>query len=437
MRLFTGLLYTTLSFLLLLSAACSGGGKTGSSPDTTMVIDALPDLGDTGGTAEVAADGLDFGGGDWASDSAFLDSGGLCDQSPAAFGCPCDNNNECMAGFCVESEYGFVCTEECMEECPKGWECKGMTGFGADLVFLCVPLPMPLCIPCETDEHCGEGTCMEIGEDAYCSVACGGNLPCPPYYSCLEGDDGGYCIPDSADCTCTGGNAGETRPCVDENESGACEGLETCDPESGWSDCDAPDPEPEVCDGADNDCNGEVDDGLPETEPCEEVTELGTCEGDAICLGEQGWVCLAEPPQPEICDYADNNCDGVIDEDFSDGDKYTTDQHCGTCNNDCSIAIENGTGVCDPQYTVPKCVVGECNPGFLQISPFQCALPPDATCLPCETDEECAGGFCLELDGQKRCIVPCGEAQECQPETACEELPELVLNQAQTKALFA
>jgi hypothetical protein len=70
-------------------------------------------------------------------------------------------------------------------------------------------------------------------------------------------------------------------------------------------------PSPEVCDNADNDCDGRVDDFS--SGPC--GSSVGTCRpGTRRCAGG-AWSCVdAVEPAAERCDGLDNNCDGVDDE---------------------------------------------------------------------------------------------------------------------------
>ncbi len=82
-------------------------------------------------------------------------------------------------------------------------------------------------------------------------------------------------------------------------------------------------PGPELCgDGIDNNCNGQVDEGFTDVGmPC--TVGVGACMamGKMICSGDKlSTVCSATPgtPGPELCgDGIDNNCNGEIDEGFA------------------------------------------------------------------------------------------------------------------------
>jgi len=77
---------------------------------------------------------------------------------------------------------------------------------------------------------------------------------------------------------------------------------------------------PETCDGTDEDCDGEVDEDFPELgQSCS--LGIGSCEsvGEWVCDGEGGTVCDAVPGTPaesDLCNGADDNCDGDVDEDY-------------------------------------------------------------------------------------------------------------------------
>ena len=93
-------------------------------------------------------------------------------------------------------------------------------------------------------------------------------------------------------------------------------------------DCDDLDPTAfpggtEVCDLADNDCNGTIDEGF-------DVDQDGftLCGGD--CNDSDPAI---SPSAPELCDGTDNNCDGLVDEGFdADLDGFTS------CAGDCDDA---------------------------------------------------------------------------------------------------
>ncbi len=132
------------------------------------------------------------------------------------------------------------CLQPCIEECPEGWTCKMAESFGTDVGFYCFPKPLgPPCKPCEADSDCPGGVLWEVdrcaavlGEVPTCVSACSSipKLPCPPWHSCVSAEtvDGevlDVCVPDPGQCECL--------------------------------------PEPETCDGEDNDCDGETDEDCP------------------------------------------------------------------------------------------------------------------------------------------------------------------------------
>ncbi|MBM4372218.1 MAG: hypothetical protein FJ098_11220, partial [Deltaproteobacteria bacterium] len=287
---------------------------------------------------------------------------------------------------------------------------------GADVFFICFPTVKKLCFPCQQDSQCGGGRCVPIGDATYCAAACGADAPCPEGFACGEEEpEGALCRPLSGSCDCLPGTAGAVKPCQEANGFGTCHGYAECDPLLGWTACSALAPTAETCDGADNDCDGQFDEGL-EPQPCVQENDAGACPGTAVCMGPLGFVCQAPVPAAEACDYADNDCDGLVDEDFVDGDgKYTVFEHCGSCAASCAVGFPNATAMCDSSKAVPRCVVDVCAPGYFKLNDYQCIPDTASLCEPCTTDDNCLfeGALCVALDDGDFCSKACGEGDPC------------------------
>jgi hypothetical protein len=420
MRQISGMVRLVAWLALIVIAFACGSAKTkqGSLVSPEVVEDTGPkdkDLEDY----DFSGDGLD------------QDFVPTCDEPPYAIGCPCDDNSNCHSGYCVEGDDGFYCTQECMEDCPEGWVCKGISGFGADLIFLCLPVSKNLCLACDNDGQCGAGShCVALDEGNYCLTSCGDSSFCPGGYGCTSVThlDGTLtvCIPESGACSCTSKTNGQIRSCTVENDDGICAGQQSCDGATGWTPCSAPEPSVEICDGIDNNCNGLVDEELPEAEPCDQTVDgIGTCPGINLCLGGQGWLCTAATPEVESCDYQDNDCDGATDEDFQNDDgQYDSFDHCGACLKSCADGFPNAVAVCDAAKETPTCVVESCSEGYNQLNDYQCIPESASLCEPCVEDSSCllVGARCLALDDGMYCGRQCSGEQDCPQGYLCQDL---------------
>jgi MYXO-CTERM domain-containing protein len=208
-------------------------------------------------------------------------------------------------------------------------DCDGTTDPGCE----CLPGEEQACGSASSVGECRPGvqTCDSSGQWGACEGEVGPeNETCDGKDNDCNGivdDVDAVEICDGVDNNCNG----EIDESLVRSCSTACGlGEETCS-NGDWVGCDAPPVEPDICDGEDNDCNGTADDdcecipgetiecGDSDVGECSKGTQTCTSTGDwGACEGDQG-------EELEICDGKDNDCDGETDESNGSGEINTDD----------------------------------------------------------------------------------------------------------------
>jgi hypothetical protein len=442
------------------TTACVNGALVcqGGNPPQPEVCDGIDN--DCDGTADEAplVDGPAAGqNGCWNNVGNCCSFAGLSWCPPPGANC---NDNGLLSAPCNKGALacagaaGWVCQN------PKGPAPETCDGLDNDCNGAADDGPLP-----GTGGVCGS----DVGECTTGTIVCSvGVLDCagdvPPSQELCDGLD------NDCDGTIDNGIAlgGACTPQYDtdlypgDRTSAPCQpGFLQCDGSGGLVCNGGVGPSPEVCDGLDNDCDGQIDevgkapDGIdgsdnPLPPPAAKIGDpcgvnVGVCqEGNYAC--ENGlFVCLGgQGPSPEECDCSDNDCNGVVDNGASStcgmgkdcvhgADGCQCAEQCGSgeikCpgGQKCEVVTSSETGEVLGSYctTDYEAICGDCtkktvtNPaGKVECAPEGtvlpgCIKPPVCVCKgpsgcqdPC-TGVTCDAGFTCAPGGQKAglCVV--------------------------------
>ena len=274
--------------------------------------------------------------------------GNTCGECPALQICVGEKCSclfeQCEDACCAAEELCFE--DECCHPYCVGKECggDGCGGSCGECTDLQICVGEKCCAPDCTGRVCGDsdGCVGFCGEVASCDDGntCTVDL-CEPAIGCVyqtvEGDcdDGDKC---TVDDHCSEGMCdSDPKDCAAISE-GVCLGV--CDQDSGSCFLAPTGTGVESCDGLDNDCDGEVDEGLAGQDvggACAGPGGVGVCNLallDSYCgvdpvTGLKGMRCdfsplgglYAEVEQGHLnlCDGKDNDCDGFTDENLITG----------------------------------------------------------------------------------------------------------------------
>jgi hypothetical protein len=207
----------------------------------------------------------------------------------------------------------------------------------------------------------GVGSCPGITRcNGAMGVSCEGKMPAVETCNYLD---------DDCDGTIDNGFSGLGNVC--SAGTGACKrfGVVQCTANGAGTQCSvtAGAPVAEKCNGIDDDCDGVIDNGFPTLgQSCTVGVGVCTRTGNLVCNAAQtGTACSVSPGTPgtEVCNGLDDNCNGQIDEGWKNQVTGLYDQAfaCGSCSNDCTVlfALPNASGVCNTSPS-PHCAMA-CN----------------------------------------------------------------------------
>ncbi len=321
---------------------CAPGTNTCRVVNDAGVIQCVSNV--TPGTVAETCDGLDNDCDGDTDESGGVGSSKLtrsCYPTPAStYGTPGSGTNTCRNG-----------TQACNAAAGSGSASYSTCGSCPGLASCVMPITA-VGTPNQPELYCNglNENCDSLGVDNGFNV--GGTCVASGVGRCASGviacapDAGTQCNQNSpvaetcnkVDDNCNGstdeGDPGGGGTCPVSGKQGPCAvGVRHC--QGGSLVCpQITFPGMETCNGIDDDCNGTVDDGIPQVGMACSTAGLGECQpGHWVCNGTSLQCVANNTPQPESCDGKDNDCNGLVDDNVAARKCYTgpVGTYGGTC----------------------------------------------------------------------------------------------------------
>ncbi len=250
-------------------------------------------------------------------------------------------------------------------------------------------------VSCGNGETCARGSCGSADVDPVTLAEWSGTVMRP---------DGGACTAESeicngADDDCDGRIDEDFDLMSDPRNCGAC--LRACSAAHAAGTCAGGACIVGACDAGFGDCNADPTDGC-ETDLSSSATNCGTC-GHACSFPNASGTCSASACGFGACNAGFGDCNS----DVSDGCEValTTLADCGACGATCEVA--SGTATC----ATGTCEVGSCDPGL-----GDCNADPSDGCeatLDTLTDCGACGTACTIANGTPTCATGACAVEAC------------------------